>query len=69
MPQLKTQIEVYKDGHREVYHSYLEPARDGWAWTHPDTQGERDDCSACTSGTLTSVRENSRREKNDAANH
>jgi hypothetical protein len=56
MGRLRTRIEVYKDGHREVYHDNVDPAKSGYAWTHADDKAARNACSACTSGTLQSVR-------------
>lgn len=64
MPDIrKNAVEVYKDGHREVYHRHAEPAKDGWAWTHPDTKEAREACSMCSDGTLYTVRAAARGEK------
>lgn len=54
---LYTAVEVYKDGHREVYHRAAEPDKPGWVWTHNDTKRDRKKCSACTDGTLATARE------------
>ena len=53
---LRTAVEIYKDGHREVYHQRINDNNEGWAWTHSDTPETRAECSACTRGTLDSVR-------------
>jgi len=54
--RLVTKIEVSKTGKRTVYHERAEPNKLGWAGTHPDTPKLRKECSACTKGTLDSVR-------------
>ncbi len=55
--RLITKVELYKDGHREVFHLKAEENEPGWRWTHPDTPRERKACTACASGTLESARE------------
>lgn len=59
MAERKTAIEVYRDGHREVYHHHVPSLGDsgqGFAWTHPDSKEGREDCSMCQHETLASVR-------------
>jgi hypothetical protein len=59
MADRKTAVEVYADGHREVYHHHVPSLGDtgpGFAWTHLDAKKEREDCSMCQSDTLASVR-------------
>jgi hypothetical protein len=59
MADRKTAIEVYEDGHREVYHHHVPSLGDegqGFAWTHLDTREARAECSMCQHDTLASVR-------------
>lgn len=58
--KLISKVEVYTDGHREVYHESLNEHNEGYVWTHPDTKDEREACSACTSGTAATAREQAR---------
>lgn len=52
-----TRTEVYKDGHREIYHraGLLTTGGDRrpdekYVWTHPES--ERASCDACVKGTI-----------------
>lgn len=56
MAERKTAVEMYADGHREVYHHHVTDTG-GYVWTHGDDKKSRRACSMCTDGTLTSVRE------------
>jgi hypothetical protein len=63
-----TKTEVYKDGHRELYHRNG-GTRPGWeqkvsrTWTHPDTDEAKAACEVCSKPEVTAVDRRARREK------
>jgi hypothetical protein len=65
-----TQTELYRDGHREVYHRNG-GTRAGWeqkvsrVWTHPDTDEAKAACEVC-SAPDPKVRRDERRAKRNA---
>lgn len=55
--RIYTAVEEYKDGSRQVYHQYInDNTNSGYAWNHDEDKRTRAACSACTNGTLESVR-------------